>query len=108
MVNVAVIAVMAVVAVLGFAWVRSRNKPPPPPGPDGAQVLNPETITETSASPGRRNVARRQLDNRMTLPPGMVNTRSAGRLPSTAAASLVATNRGTGDETGPDGSRLRR
>jgi hypothetical protein len=26
---------MAVVAVLGFAWVRSRNKPPP--GPDGAQ-----------------------------------------------------------------------
>ena len=31
-VNVAVIAVMAVAVVLGFAWVRSRGKPPP--GPD--------------------------------------------------------------------------
>jgi hypothetical protein len=34
-INVTVIAVMAVVAVLGFAWARSRIKPPP--GPDGAQ-----------------------------------------------------------------------
>jgi hypothetical protein len=32
-INVAVIAAMAVAAGLGFAWVRSRNKPPP--GPDG-------------------------------------------------------------------------
>ena len=34
-INVAVIAVTAVAAGVGFAWVRSRNKPPP--GPDGAQ-----------------------------------------------------------------------
>jgi hypothetical protein len=34
-INVAVIAVTAVAAGLGFAWVRSRNKPPP--GPDGAR-----------------------------------------------------------------------
>ena len=33
-VNVAVVAVMAVVVVLGFAWVRRRGKPPP--GPDSA------------------------------------------------------------------------
>jgi hypothetical protein len=33
--NVAVIAVMAVVALLVFVWARSRNKPTP--GPDGAQ-----------------------------------------------------------------------
>ena len=34
-INVAGIAVMAVVAVVGFAWARSRRKPPA--GPDGAQ-----------------------------------------------------------------------
>jgi len=34
-INVAVIAVMAVAAVLGFVWVRSRGKPPP--GPDSGR-----------------------------------------------------------------------
>ena len=34
-INVAVIAVMAAVAVLGFVWVRSRGKPPP--GPDSGR-----------------------------------------------------------------------
>ena len=67
-INVAVIAVMAVVAVLVFAWVRSRNGPPP--GPDGAQVLNPETITETSASPGRQE--------RGTPPVGQPHDAAAG------------------------------
>ena len=33
-INVAVIAVMAAVAVLGSAWVRSRGKPPPGPDSD--------------------------------------------------------------------------
>jgi hypothetical protein len=41
-------------------------------------------------------MACRQLVSRMTLPPGMVNTKSSERLPSTTAASSTATNRGTG------------
>ena len=32
----------------------------------------------------------------MTLPPGMVNTKSSERLPSTAAAGSTATNEGPG------------
>ena len=40
-------------------------------------------------------MARRQLDIRITLPPGMVKIRSSGRLPSAAPASLMAMNRGT-------------
>ncbi len=59
-INVAVIAVMAVVAVLVFARVRSRGKPPP--GPDGAQreegppaaAAPPGSSEGTSPGPGRR------------------------------------------------------
>ena len=47
-VNVAVIAVMAVVAVLVFVWARSRSKPPP--GPDGAQ--REEGSPAATAPPG--------------------------------------------------------
>jgi hypothetical protein len=42
------------------------------------------------------NVTSRQLESRMTLPPGMVNTSSSACLPTTAAAISTATNRGTG------------
>ena len=49
-INAAVIAVTAAVAVLVFAWVRSRNKPPP--GPDGARHENrsPTATTPPTAS----------------------------------------------------------
>ena len=49
-INVAGIVVMAVVAVLGFAWARSRSKPPP--GPDGAQ--REEGPPAATAPPGDR------------------------------------------------------
>jgi hypothetical protein len=53
-VNVAGIAVMAVVAVLGFAWARSRSNPPPP-GPDGAQrEQGPPAATAPPGASGRR------------------------------------------------------
>jgi hypothetical protein len=47
-INVGVIAAMAVVAVLVFAWARSRKKPPF--GPDGAQREGGSAAT--SAPPG--------------------------------------------------------
>ena len=51
-INVAVIAVLAVAAVLGFAWVRSHIKPPP--GPDGAQREEGSPATAAPpAAPGR-------------------------------------------------------
>ena len=51
-INVAGIVVMAVVAVLGFAWARSRSKPPP--GPDGAQrEVGPPAAAEPPAASGR-------------------------------------------------------
>ena len=52
-INAAVIAVTAVAAVLGFAWVRSHNKPPP--GPDGARrEEGPPAVATPPAAPGRR------------------------------------------------------
>ena len=51
-INVAVIAVLAVAAVLGFAWVRSHIKPPP--GPDGAQrEEGSPAAAAPPAAPGR-------------------------------------------------------
>ena len=51
-INVAGIVVMAVVAVLGFAWARSRSKPPP--GPDGAQrEEGPPAATAPPGASGR-------------------------------------------------------
>jgi hypothetical protein len=47
-IDVAGIALMAVVAALVLAWVRSRNKPPP--GPDGAQ--REEGSPAATAPPG--------------------------------------------------------
>ena len=51
-INVAGIAAMAVVAVLGFAWARSRRKPPS--RPDGAQrEEGPPAATEPPGASGR-------------------------------------------------------
>jgi membrane protein implicated in regulation of membrane protease activity len=49
-INLAVIALMAVVAVLVFSWARSRSNKPPPPGPDGAQ--REEGSPAATAPPG--------------------------------------------------------
>src|ERR1022692_3913561 len=43
-----------------------------------------------------RKTARRQLDSRAMLPPGIVNTRSSGCLPAMNADISRARNRGTG------------
>jgi hypothetical protein len=52
-INVAGIGMMAVAVVLGFAWARSRNKPPP--GPGGARrAKEPPGVTAPPGASGRR------------------------------------------------------
>ena len=59
-INVAVIAVLAVAAVLGFAWVRSRIKPPP--GPDGARrEVGPPAAGTPTGEGVRPGAARRDV-----------------------------------------------
>jgi len=80
-INVAVIAVTAVAAGLGFAWVRSRNKPPP--GPDGArrEVGPPAAGTppgeRVRPGAGRRDV--HHLDSRGEHQAECLNERAAPR-----------------------------
>ena len=52
LINVTVIAVMAAVAALGFAWARSRSKPPP--GPDDTRPYQaPRRTYRGGGSSGR-------------------------------------------------------
>jgi len=64
------------------------------------KVCRKSSIRKRSLRPARlragTKVACRQLDSRMTLPPGMVNRSSSACLPATATASSAATNRGIG------------
>jgi hypothetical protein len=41
------------------------------------QIVDPEPVAQPSPSAAGRKVARRQLESRSTLPPGVVNTRSS-------------------------------
>ena len=80
-INVAVIAVTAVAAGLGFAWVRSRNKPPPGSGGARREVGPPAAGTPPGErirpGAGRRDV--HHLDPRGEHRAECLNERAAPR-----------------------------